>query len=381
MERILVYTLGIALLGCQHNAQSQEQLAPTEPSVSANESITQSRQTAITRAVQEATPAIVSVNVIEVKRLLYRDPFESLFNDPFFGQFFSERQSRVIEHHVENLGSGFVISPDGYIVTNHHVAGDAVKITVSLANGQTLDAELIGADKATDLALLKVSPEEPLEYLRFSSEPEPIVGEWAIALGNPFGLFEAAAPSVTVGVVSAAGRDLGIQDDRILHNMIQTDAAINSGNSGGPLINALGEVIGVNTVIYTKSGGSVGLGFAVPAEKTQRIIAELRENGRVDRSYFTGISLVEITDDIAEALDFEDTRGVLVADVDSNSPAEKAGLMPYDLITAIQDELITDQEDYVARMYDFRPGDTITYHILRDNRELELSLQIGRTEG
>ena len=119
----------------------------------------------------------------------------------------------------------------------------------------------------------------------------------------------------------------------------------------------------------------------MPAEKTQRIIAELRENGRVDRSYFTGISLVEITDDIAEALDFEDTRGVLVADVDSNSPAEKAGLMPYDLITAIQDELITDQEDYVARMYDFRPGDTITYHILRDNRELELSLQIGRTEG
>ncbi|MCY4675194.1 MAG: trypsin-like peptidase domain-containing protein [Bacteroidetes bacterium] len=381
MERILVYILGIALLGCQHNAQSQEQLAPTEPSVSANESITQSRQTAITRAVQAATPAIVSVNVIEIQRLLYRDPFESLFNDPFFRQFFSERQSRVIEHHVENLGSGFVISPDGYIVTNHHVAGDAVKITVSLANGQTLDADLIGADKATDLALLKVSPEEPLEYLRFSSEPEPIVGEWAIALGNPFGLFEAAAPSVTVGVVSAAGRDLGIQDDRILHNMIQTDAAINSGNSGGPLINALGEVIGVNTVIYTKSGGSVGLGFAVPAEKTQRIIAELRENGRVDRSYYTGISLVEITDDIAEALDFEDTRGVLVADVDSNSPAEKAGLMPYDLITAIQDELITDQEDYVARMYDFRPGDTITYHILRDNRELELSLQIGRTEG
>ncbi len=381
MERILVYTLGIALLGCQHNAQSQEQLAPTEPSVSANESITQSRQTAITRAVQAATPAIVSVNVIEVQRVLYRDPFESLFNDPFFGQFFSERQSRVIERHVENLGSGFVISPDGYIVTNHHVAGDAVKITVSLANGQTLDADLIGADKATDLALLKVSPEEPLEYLRFSSEPEPIVGEWAIALGNPFGLFEAAAPSVTVGVVSAAGRDLGIQDDRILHNMIQTDAAINSGNSGGPLINALGEVIGVNTVIYTENGGSIGLGFAVPAEKTQRIIAELRENGRVDRSYYTGISLVEITDDIAEALDFEDTRGVLVAEVDSNSPAEKAGLMPYDLITAIQDELITDQEDYVARMYDFRPGDTITYHILRDNRELELSLQIGRTEG
>lgn len=382
MERIIIYLLGAILLGCQQNAQSQEELKSAEPSASVNESITQSRQTAITRAVQAATPAIVSVNVIEVRRVLYRDPLENLFNDPFFGQFFSERQSRVIEQHFENLGSGFVISSDGYIVTNYHVAGEAVKITVSLANGQTLDADLIGADKATDLALLKVSTDEPLEYLHFSSEPEPIVGEWAIALGNPFGLFEAAAPSVTVGVVSAAERDLGIQDEHILHDMIQTDAAINSGNSGGPLINALGEVIGVNTALYTntKNGGSIGLGFAVPAERAQRVIAELRENGRVDRSYYTGISFVEVTKDIAEALDFEDTRGLLVAEVDPNSPAEKAGLMPYDLISAIQDKLVTDQEDYVARIFDFRPGDTVTYHILRDNRELELSLQIGRAE-
>ena len=380
MERILIYLLGAILLGCQQNAQSQEELKSAEPSASVNESITQSRQTAITRAVQAATPAIVSVNVIEVRRVLYRDPLDNLFNDPFFGQFFSERQSRVIEQHFENLGSGFVISPDGYIVTNHHLAGDAVKITVSLANGQTLDADLIGADKATDLALLKVSTNEPLEYLRFSSEPEPIVGEWAIALGNPFGLFEAAAPSVTVGVVSAAERDLGIEKGHILHDMIQTDAAINSGNSGGPLINALGEVIGVNTALYTKDGGSIGLGFAVPGEKAQRIVAELQEHGRVDRSYYTGISFVEVTKDIAEALDFEDTRGLLVAEVDRNSPAEKAGLKPYDLITAIQDELVADQDDYVARVFDFRPGDTVTYHILRDNRELELSLQIGRTE-
>ncbi|MDE2827445.1 MAG: trypsin-like peptidase domain-containing protein [Bacteroidota bacterium] len=380
MERILIYLLGAVLFGCQQNAQSQEQLTSTESLASVNESITQSRQTAITRAVQAATPAIVSVNVIEVQRVLYRDPIESLFNDPFFRQLFSERQSREIERHVENLGSGFVISPDGYIVTNYHVAGDAVKITVSLANGQTLDADLVGADRATDLALLKVSTNEPLEYLSFTSEPEPIIGEWAIALGNPFGLFEAAAPSVTVGVVSATERDLGIHDGLILHDMIQTDAAINTGNSGGPLINALGEVIGVNTTIYTKNGGPVGLGFAVPAEKAQRIIADLREHGRVDRSYYTGISFVEVTKDIAEALDFEDTRGLLVAEVDRNSPAEKAGLQPYDLIMAIQDELVADQDDYVARVFDFRPGDTVTYHILRDNREMELSLQIGRTE-
>ena len=384
MERFLVLvhlSLAITLLGCQQNVRSQAQLVSPESTAAINDSITLSRQTAITRAVETATPAIVSINVIELQQVRYRDPFADLFQDPFFGQFFSERQSRIIERRVQNLGSGFVISPDGYIVTNHHVAGNATKVTVSLTDGQTLDAELIGADKATDLALLKISPDRPLDYLRFSESPEPIVGEWAIALGNPFGLFEAAAPSVTVGVVSAAKRDLGSKDGRIYHDMIQTDAAINRGNSGGPLINALGEVIGVNAAIYSDCGGSVGLGFAVPAARAQRIISELRETGRIDRSYYTGISFVAVTAQIAEALDLEDTRGILIADVDSGSPAEEAGLLPYDLIVGLQDESISNHDDYVARIFDFRPGDVITYHVLRDNRKVQLSLQIGRREG
>ncbi len=386
MKRIhSLFSLGlcILLLGCQQSAQSQEKLSSLEVHNSVQDSITLGRQTAITRAVEFATPAIVSINVIEVQRqrVLYRDPFENFLRDPFFGQFFSERQSRIIERRVQNLGSGFVISPDGYIVTNQHVAGNATKVTVSLTDGQTLDAELIGSDKATDLALLKISPDEPLNYLRFSDSPEPIVGEWAIALGNPFGLFEAAAPSVTVGVVSAAERDLGSQDGRIYHDMIQTDAAINRGNSGGPLINALGEVIGVNAAIYSESGGSVGLGFAVPAAKAQRIINEIRDNGQVDRSYYTGISFVAVTERIADALKLEDTRGILIADVDSESPAEEAGLLPYDLIVALENEPISNQDDYVARIFDFRPGDIVTYHVLRNNRRVQLSLQIGRLEG
>ncbi len=384
MERFLVLVhlcLIIILPGCQQNVHSQAQLSSPESAAAVNDSITLSRQTAITRAVETATPAIVSINVIELQQVRYRDPFADFFQDPFFGQFFSERQSRIIERRVQNLGSGFLISPDGYIVTNHHVAGNATKVTVSLTDGKTLDAELIGADKATDLALLKISPDRPLEHLRFSESPEPIVGEWAIALGNPFGLFEAAAPSVTVGVVSAAERDLGSKDGRIYHDMIQTDAAINRGNSGGPLINALGEVIGVNAAIYSESGGSVGLGFAVPAAKAQRIINELRETGQVDRSYYTGISFVAVTAQIAEALGLEDTRGILIADVDSGSPAEEAGLLPYDLIVALQDESISNQDDYVARIFDFRPGDVVTYHVLRNNRRVQLSLQIGRREG
>ncbi len=372
--------LSVILIGCRHNAQSQQQLPASTQTVSINDSVTLSRETAITRAVEAATPAIVSVNVIELQQVVYRDPFADFLRDPFFGQFFSERQSRIIERRVQNLGSGFLISPDGYIVTNHHVAGNATKITISLTDGQTLDAELIGADKATDLALLKISPESPLEYLRFSSTPEPIVGEWAIALGNPFGLFEAAAPSVTVGVVSAAERDLGSQDGRIYHDMIQTDAAINRGNSGGPLINALGEVIGVNSAIYSESGGSVGLGFAVPAARAQRIINELRDTGKVDRSYYTGISFVTVSERIAEALELTDTRGILIADVDSGSPAEEAGLLPYDLIIALENEPILNQDDYVARIYDFRPGDVVTYNVLRNNRKVQLSLQIGRLE-
>ncbi len=384
MERFILFlhlSLSGILLGCQQNVHSQEHLGSPQSADVGNDSITLSRQTAITRAVETATPAIVSINVIELQQVRYRDPFADFFQDPFFGQFYSERQSRIIERRVQNLGSGFVISPDGYIVTNHHVAGNATKVTVSLTDGQTLDAELIGGDKATDLALLKISPDQPLDYLRFSDLPEPIVGEWAIALGNPFGLFEAAAPSVTVGVVSAADRDLGSKDGRIYHDMIQTDAAINRGNSGGPLINALGEVIGVNAAIYSESGGSVGLGFAVPAARAQRIINELRENGQVDRSYYTGISFVAVTTQIAEALALEDTRGILIADVDSGSPAEEAGLLPYDLIVALQDESISNQDDYIARLFDFRPGDIVTYHILRNNRRVQLSLQIGRREG
>ena len=383
MERGFIFApffLSTLLFGCQQSAQSQEQVSPAEPAISVDQSITLSRQTAITRAVEAATPAIVSINVIELQQVVYQDPFADFLQDPFFGQFFSERQSRVIERRVQNLGSGFLISPDGYIVTNHHVAGNATKVTVSLTDGQTLEAELIGGDKATDLALLKVSPERPLKYLRFSDSQEPIVGEWAIALGNPFGLFEAAAPSVTVGVVSAARRDLGSQDGRIYHDMIQTDAAINRGNSGGPLINALGEVIGVNSAIYSESGGSVGLGFAVPAAKAQRIINELRDTGQVDRSYYTGISFVAVTARIAEALDLTDTRGLLIADVDSGSPAEEAGLLPYDLIVSVEGEQISNQDDYIARIFDFRPGDVITYHVLRDNRKVELRLRIGRLE-
>lgn len=390
MARIVVLLLFVVTFsGCNNHARSQQQTdapaatpQPQRVQMPAGEvGIFQSRRNAITRAVEAATPAIVSVNVIEVQRVRYRDPFADFFNDPVFRRYFENRRSRVIERQVQNLGSGFVISPDGYIVTNDHVVGNATKITVSFPDGQTLDAQLIGGDQASDLALVKVDPEEPLAYLAFEEESGPIVGEWAIALGNPFGLFEAAEPSVTVGVVSAAGRDLGSQQGRIYRDMIQTDASINRGNSGGPLVNALGEVIGVNTAIYSESGGSVGLGFAVPAAKVQGIIDELRENGEVDRSYYTGLRGVDVNQRIARALSLEDTNGILVADVDPESPADEAGFLPYDIIISLQGEAVAKMSDYVARLYDFRPGDTLLCIVLRDGERLELNMQIGRQEG
>lgn len=378
---VAIFFLAFALLGCRQDVRSQQQVEEPPPqgvevdTAQINDQIARSRQTAITRAVREVTPAVVSVSVIEVQRVRYRDPF----SDPFFEYFFGQRRSRSLERQVEGVGSGFVISPDGYVVTNDHVAGNATRITVSFPDGTSMEAELVGSDPATDLALLKIDPDEALPYLRFSDSGPPLVGEWVMALGNPFGLFEAADPTVTVGVVSAVGRDLESgREGRIYRDMIQTDAAINRGNSGGPLVNALGEVIGVNTAIVSQSGGSVGLGFAVPAERAQRIIEELRENGEVDRSYYVGLYGLDVNERIAEALDLPRPQGMLVRDVDPRSPAEEAGFRPYDVIVAMEGRPVRNRNDLTARLYDFRPGDLVQFTVIRDGERIELEMRIGR---
>jgi len=384
---VCIVLLTTVALGCNHEAQSQ--LATPTPSQSpdsaiadVNESVYASRQTAITRAVELASPAVVSVNVTGIQQVRYRDPFADFFSDPWLEHFFGQgRRDRIQERQVQNLGSGFVISSDGYIVTNDHVAGGATRITVAFPDGRTLEGRLIGTDPASDIALIKVDPDEPLPFLKFSDDRSPIVGEWAVALGNPFGLFEAAEPSVTVGVVSAKGRNLeSTRDGRIYHDMIQTDAAINRGNSGGPLVNAVGEVIGVNTAIYSQTGGSVGIGFAVPVERVTRIIEELRENGEVDRSWYTGLHVWDVDRRIARALDLSDVRGVLVRDVDPGSPAEQAGFQAYDVIVTVAGEKINNQNGIVAHLYDYRPGDAVTFGIIRDGIEQDLNLRLGRQE-
>jgi len=376
---LLLATLLVA--GCQQQVQSQDQQSENSfrssrpdarQSAAIQDSITYGRMNAITTAVQQATPAVVSVNVTQTQQIRVNP-----YNDPFYDFFFGRQRSRVLERQVQSMGSGFVISPSGYIVTNDHVAGNASAITIAFPDGTTLPAELVGSDPGTDLALLKVTPETSLPHLEFELAGGPIVGEWSIALGNPFGLFEASDPTVTVGVVSATGRDLQPQDNRFYMDMIQTDAAINRGNSGGPLLNARGRVIGVNTAIFTETGGSVGIGFAVPAEKAVRILEEIRDKGFVDRAYYTGLQGRTLPARWAQALGIPEARGVVVEEVDPGSPADLAGFKPYDVIRVFEGEQIDTREDFLAYLFEYRPGEIVSLQVLRNGEMLPLEMELG----
>jgi serine protease Do len=370
----------VLLAGCDRPALSQRPPPQGVDSVGGIRTLEQvgddlheSRRTAITRAVEAVAPAVVSINVIEEREVRYRDPFAD-----FFDQFYGRRPTdRVYRQQVQGVGSGFIVSPDGYIVTNDHVAGSATLITVAFPDGSQLPGTLVGTDPETDIAVVKVEPEGDLPYLAFEEQGDAIVGEWAIALGNPFGLFEAAEPSVTVGVVSAVGRDFPAQGERVFRDMIQTDAAINQGNSGGPLVNALGRVIGMNTFIYSQTGGSVGIGFAVPAWRVRRVVDEIRAGGAVDRSFYTGLNVQPVSPRLAQALGLPEARGLVVRSVDEGSPAERAGFRPYDVVVAVEGEPVATNADVMEQLVDFRAGDTVRLTVVREGRTLTASLQLG----
>lgn len=378
----LIPLLLLVFAGCRQPAQSQivpEDAPPprrveTLPDGQLDDAIRRGRQTAITRAVEAAAPAVVSINVIEVQQVRIRDPFAG---DPFFEYFFGRRRDQIRERQVQGLGSGFVVSPDGYIVTNDHVAGNASVITVSFPDGSEREGRLVGTDPESDLALIKVETDSPLPYLALAAGEEVYVGEWAIALGNPFGLFQAAEPTVTVGVISAVGRDFPVQEGRVFRDMIQTDAAINRGNSGGPLVNALGEVIGVNTFIFSPSGGTVGLGFAVPAWRARRIIEELQATGQIARPAPPGLTVRPINPRVAQMLELDVSEGLLVINVEPNSPASRAGVQPYDVILAIDGQRVTDAGTAGALLRSFRPGESISLTLIRDGERRQAQMTLA----
>jgi serine protease Do len=344
----------------------------------ANQQISASRVNSITQAVEKVSPAVISVNVLQLRQIVQRSPFSS--RDPFLREFFPELfKDRRYQQEIQEIGSGFIISPDGFILTNHHVVEDANQIVITMPGGKKADARIIGTDPTTDIALLKIDMEN-LPYVRFGNSDQVLLGEWAIAIGNPFGLFEINnRNTVTVGVISAVDRDFGEMEGRIYQDMIQTDASINRGNSGGPLCNALGEVIGMNTFIYTGSQyseGSVGIGFAIPINRISRLIDDLKKYHKIDRDFWVGIKIQNIDNVIARKMGFNSTDGVLVHYIDRGSPAEKAGLRLGDIITDIDGVKISSDKDVFEIIYgtDLRVGDRLLFTVWRDGEQLKLNL-------
>ncbi len=342
-----------------------------------NNDITKSRDNVITETVKKVSPAVVGINVTEIRQ--YQEPVNPFFDDPFFRQFFG---GRTYNQKVKSLGSGYIISPDGYIVTNDHVAGNASEITVTMTNGKHFQAKVIGDDRTSDICLLKIDATD-LPYVKLGNSDDIMIGEWVIAFGNPFGLFEVNDhPTVTVGVVSANGMNLEPIDDRYYLNMIQTDAAINGGNSGGPLVNSLGDVIGMNTLIYTANGGrggSIGLGFAIPVNKIKRIVSELKKDGKINRDFSIGLRIQSIDAGIAKYYDLDDTRGVIITQVLPNSPAKKAGFKTGDIITKIDNFLINNEQTLLGVFQEFRTGQTISVDIIRDGKTLTKQMTLEKT--
>jgi serine protease Do len=343
---------------------------------------TSSRRTAITRAVQVCSPAVVGINVTEVREYRYQDPYDVFSNDPFFAQFFGRRQPQVYRQQVQGLGSGFLVSPDGYILTNDHVAGHATKVVITMTNGDKYDAKVVGSDRVSDVCVLKIDPPKEVgkdakfPFIRLANSDDSMVGEWVIAFGNPFGLFDInAKPTVTVGVVSNMGVSLTQQDGRVYRNMIQTDAAISSGNSGGPLVNALGEAIAMNTIIYSTAqrgseAGSIGIGFAIPINRVKKIMDLLKRDGKIDRNYDVGMVVQAVDERIAKFLNLKKAQGIVISEIIAGTPAERAGFEPADLLLEIDGQKIFRENDVQTIVGDGITGQKLEFSIMRGDKKL-----------
>ena len=302
-----------------------------------------------------------------------RIPDGSPFQD-FFDEFFGEREGEQAprSRRVNSLGSGFVIDKDGVIVTNNHVIADADDIEINFADGSKLTAEVVGADPKTDIAVLRVKPETPLTAVSFGDSETIRIGDWVMAIGNPFGL----GGTVTTGIVSARGRDI---NSGPYDNFIQTDAAINRGNSGGPLFNQEGEVIGVNTAIISPTGGSIGIGFAVPSDLVKSVVAQLIEFGETRRGWL-GVRIQPVTDDIAESLDMKEAMGALVAGIIKGGPVDNGSIQPGDVIIRFDGQDVEDMRDLPRIVAESPVGKDVEVVIIRKGKEETIAVTLGRLE-
>ena len=351
----------LAALACQGaSSASSAQSSPSSAMQATTAAVGGTRQTAITQAVARVAPAVVTVQTEVVERVP-ADVFE---------QFFGGRSGTRA---AAGLGSGFIVRPDGAIVTNAHVVAGATRISVAMRDGTTYPARLVGIDETNDLAVLKIDARN-LPVAPLGNSSNLLIGEWAIAIGNPYGFILAnTEPSVTVGVVSGTGRNLAAQSEGsgVYVDMIQTDASINPGNSGGPLVNAMGEVIGVNSSIFSPSGGSIGIGFAIPINRARRVAEDLLAHGVVRRPW-VGIQPLLSRAPAGRT----PPNGVVVASVVPGSPAEKSGIRTGDVIVRSRDRTLHNPYDWYAELLELRVGESDTIIVKRGGREMPVSVNV-----
>ncbi len=316
-------------------------------------------------AVQRATPSVVNI----FTRKEVRSPRHPLLSDPLFRRFFGD-QFPDDPQTATSLGSGVIVSATGYILTNNHVVEAADEIEVALPDGKKLLAKVVGSDPETDLAVLRVSG-DALPSITFGSSETLRVGDVVLAIGNPFGV----GLTVTSGIVSALGRS-GLQINTF-ENFIQTDAAINPGNSGGALIDARGNLVGINTAIYSRSGGSMGIGFAIPVSTAKMVMEQIIRTGSVTRGWI-GVEVQEITPVLAESFKLGDTRGAIIAGVLRGGPADKAGIKPGDVLTEVRGKPVSDPSSMLNLVAALEPGTSAKMKLKRQNKELEVNVTVGR---
>src|SRR5277367_3070857 len=353
-------------------------VAPAWPAAAATrgpDNIADVAEQVIDAVVNISTSQKVDPRVADLPDLPPGSPMEEFFNQFFknhHGQGGGGDDSDQAPRRINSLGSGFIIDPSGIVITNNHVIADADEINVILNDGTKLTAQLVGKDSKADLALLRVHSDKPLKAVKFGDSDKLRLGEWVIAIGNPFSL----GGTVTAGIVSARNRDI---NSGPYDNYIQTDAAINRGNSGGPLFNLNGDVIGVNTAIISPSGGSIGIGFAVPSNSATAVINQLRQFGETHRGWL-GVRIQQVTDDIAESLSIKPARGALVAGIDERGPAKPGGIEPGDVIVKFDGRDIKEMHDLPRIVADTPVGKEVPVVVIRKGKEETHTVKLGRLE-
>lgn len=319
------------------------------------------------RAAQKVMPAVVNIfTSSQVKA-----PTSPFMDDPRFRFFFGDEFDNNAPQQSSSLGSGVIVSHDGYILTNHHVVESADEIEVALADGRTAKGHIVGSDPDTDLAVIKVDIGYPLPAITFGQSDQSHVGDIVLAIGNPFGVGQ----TVTMGIVSALKRNhLGLST---FENFIQTDASINPGNSGGALVDINGNLLGINSAIYSPNGGSLGIGFAIPTSTAKKVMEQIIQNGSVTRGW-VGIAVQELTPELAESFKLKDTQGVLIAEVVRGSPADKSGIKAGDILVSIDGKSMADSTTMLETISSLPPGKVALLKLLRDQSDVAIQVKVGK---